>query len=83
MSPLGHLVVHRATSIQAFDFSTLFTSITHDLLKSQMNNIMNNAFKHKNEATRYTHIKVGKNKSFFTRDPLNGATNTLPMTSVK
>ena len=40
--------------------------------KSRMNNIINNAFKHKNEATRYTHIKVGRNKSYFTSDPLNG-----------
>ena len=30
------------------------------------------AFKHKNGATRYTHIKVGRNKSYFTSDPLNG-----------
>ena len=37
-----------------------------------MNSIINNAFKHKNRATRYTHIKVCKNKSYFTSDPLNG-----------
>ena len=37
-----------------------------------MNNIINSAFKHKNGATRYTHIKVGRNKSYFTSDPLNG-----------
>ena len=37
-----------------------------------MNNIINIAFKHKNGATRYTHIKVGRNKSHFTSDPLNG-----------
>ena len=37
-----------------------------------MNNIINNAFKHKNGATRYTHNKVGRNKSYFTNDPLNG-----------
>ena len=69
LSSLGHLGVHRATSIQTFDFSTLYTSIPHDLLKSRMNNIINNAFKHKNGATRYTHIKVGRNKSYFTSDP--------------
>ena len=62
LSSLGHLGVHRATFIQTFDFSTLYTSIPHDLLKSHMNNIINNAFKHKNGATRYTHIKVGRNK---------------------
>ena len=39
-----------------------------------MNNI-NNAFKHKNEATRCTHIKVGRNKSYFTSDHLNGDNN--------
>ena len=51
LSSLGHLGVHKATSIQTFDFSTLYTSIPHDLLKSRMNNIINNAFKHKNGAT--------------------------------
>ena len=50
-SSLAHLGVCKATSIQTFDFSTLYTSIPHDLLKSRMNNIINNAFKHKNGAT--------------------------------
>ena len=72
LSSLSHLGVHRATSIQTFDFSTLYTSIPHDLLKSHMNNIINNAFKYKSGATRYTHIKVGRNRSYFTSDPLNG-----------
>ena len=71
LSSLGHLGVQRATSIQTFDFSTLYTSIPHDLLKSRMNNIINNAFKHKIGATRYTHFKAGRNKSYFTGDPLN------------
>ena len=62
LSSLGHLGVHKATSIQTFDFSNLYTSIPHDLLKSRMNNIINNAFKYKNGATRYTHIKVGRQK---------------------
>ena len=72
LSSLSHLGVHRATSIQTFDFSTLYTSITHGLLKSRMTSIINNAFKYKNGATRYTHIKVCRNKSYFTSDPLNG-----------
>ena len=37
-----------------------------------MNNIINNAFKHKNGATRYTNIKAGRYKSYFINDPLNG-----------
>ena len=38
----------------------------------RLNSIINNAFKYKNGATRYTHIKVGRNKSYFTSDSLNG-----------
>ena len=72
LSSLGHLGVHRATSIQTFDFFTLYTSIPHDLLKSCMNNIINKALKHKNGVTQYTHIKVERNESYFTSDPLNG-----------
>ena len=63
LSSLGHMGVHRATSIQTFDFSTLYASILHDLLKSRMNSIINNAFKHKNGATRYTHIKFAEIKA--------------------
>ena len=47
-SPVG---VHRATSIQTFDFPTLYTSIPHDLFLSHMNSIINNVFKYKNGAT--------------------------------
>ena len=72
LSSSSHLGVHRATSIETFDFSTLYTSIPHNLLKSRKNSIINNAFKYKNGATRCTHIKVGRNKSYFTSDPLNG-----------
>ena len=72
LSSSAHLGVRKATSILTFDFSILYTPIPHDLLKSRMNNIINNAFKHKNGATRYTHIKVGRNKSYFTNDSLNG-----------
>ena len=36
-----------------------------------MNNVINNAFKHKNGATRYIHIKVGRYKSYSTSGPLN------------
>ena len=72
LSSLAHLGVRKATSIRTLDFSTLYTSIPHDLLKSRMNSIISNAFKCKNGATRYTHINVGRNKSYFTSDPLNG-----------
>ena len=71
VSSLSHLGVHRATSIQTFDFSSMYTSFPHNLFKSPMNSIINNAFEYKNGATRYTHIIVKRNKSYFTSDPLN------------
>ena len=56
LSSLGHLGVHKATSIQTFDVSTLYTFIAHDLLKSCINNIIYNAFKHKKWSyTIHTH----------------------------
>ena len=67
---LAHLAVRKVTSIQTFDFSTLYTSIPHGLLKSRMNKIINTNFKHKNRAARYIHIKVGRNKSYFINDRL-------------
>ena len=72
LSSLAHLGVRKATSIQTFDFFTLYNSISHDLLKSRMNNIINNAFKHKMELHETSTIKFGRNKSYFTNDPLNG-----------
>ena len=78
---LAHLGVRKATSIQTFDLSTLYTFIPHDLLKSRMNNIINNAVKHRNGATRYTHIKVGRNESYFANDPLNGH-NKYPSSNI-
>ena len=32
---------------------------------------LNNVFKYKNGATRYTHVKVDRNKSYLTSDPLH------------
>ena len=43
LSSLADLGVRKTTSIQIFDISTLYTSISHDLFKSRMNNIINNA----------------------------------------
>ena len=39
---------------------------------AKLNNTVNNVFKHKNGAAQYTYIKVGRNKSYFINDPLNG-----------
>ena len=63
-------------SVQTFDFSTLYTSIPHDLLKSRINNLVHNAFRKKDESVRYTHIKVTRAQGYFTHD-INGSGDNM------
>ena len=42
LSSLDQLDVHTATSVQAFDFSTLYTSIPHTLLKYRITALIHN-----------------------------------------
>ena len=71
LSSLDHLDVRTVTSVQTFDFSTLYTSIPHDILKSRISNLVHNAFRKKDGSVRYTHIKVTRAKEYFTHD-ING-----------
>ena len=64
-----------STSVQTFDFSTLYTSIPHDLLKSRISNLADNAFRKKDGSVRYTHIKVASAKGYFTHDINDGGDN--------
>ena len=47
LSSLDQLHVRTATSVDRFDFSTLYTSIPYDLLKSRISNLVHNAFRKK------------------------------------
>ena len=51
LSSLDQLGVHKVPAVQTFDFSTLYTFISHDLLMSHMDNIIITALKHKNGVT--------------------------------
>ena len=57
LSSHEQLDVCTATSVQTFNFSTLYTPIPHYLLKSRINNLIHNAFRKDDEGVRYTHIK--------------------------
>ena len=72
LSSLDQLDVRTAMSVQTFDFSTLYTSIPHDLLKSRISNLVHNAFGKKDGSVRYTHIKVTRAKGYFTHDINDG-----------
>ena len=67
---------YAATSVQTFDFSTLYTSIPHDLLKSRFSNLVHNAFRKKYGSVRYTHIKVTRAQGYFTHD-INGSGDNM------
>ena len=75
LSSLDQLDVRTATSVQTFDFSTLYTSIPHDLLKSRISNLVHNAFRKKDGSVRYTHSKVTREKGYFTHDINGGGDN--------
>ena len=77
LSSLNQRDVRTATSIQTFDFSTLYTSIPHDLLKSRISNLVHSAFRKKDGSVRYTHIKVTRAKGYFTHDIINGGRDNV------
>ena len=75
LSSFDQLDVHTATSVQTFDFSTLYTSIPHDLLKSSISNLVHNAFRKKDGSVRCIHIKVTRAQGYFTHDINGGGDN--------
>ena len=82
MSSLDQLDVRTAKSVQTFDFSTLYTSIPHDLLKSRISNLVHNAFRKKDGSVRYAHIKLTRAKGYFTRDINGGGDNMFTADSI-
>ena len=64
LSSLDQLDVRTATSVQTYDFSTLYTSVLHNLLKSRITTLTHNSFKKRNGSNRYTHIKITSGKGY-------------------
>ena len=83
LSSLDQLDVRTATSVQTFDFSTLYTSIPHDLLKSRISNRVHNAFRKKDESVRYTHIKVTRAQGYFIHDINGGGDNMYTADNIR
>ena len=61
--PLEHLkakpLVHSVNSIKSVDFSTLYTTIPHEKLKSNFKEIINHCFFHKNGNRRFQYAVLG------------------------
>ena len=75
LSLLCQLDVCTATSVQITDFSTLYTSISHNLLKSRISKHTHNSFGKKDGNVRNTHIKVTTSKGHSTHDINGGGDN--------
>ena len=56
------------TSIKSFDFSTLYTTIPHDKLKSRLASIIRNSFMFKNGNRRYKYLVLGHEESNFVKE---------------
>ena len=54
---MDQLDVRIATSVQTYDFSTLYT-IPHNLVKSRITALVHNSFKRRDGSNRYTHIQL-------------------------
>ena len=61
--------LHSVNSIKSFDFSSLYTTIPHDKLKSKLKEIINQCFFHKNGTeSDFQYVVIGYKDTYFVRD---------------
>ena len=60
--------LNHITSIKSFDFSTLYTTIPHQKLKSRLATIIRNSFIHKNGNRRYKFLVLGREGPYFVKE---------------
>ena len=63
------------TSIKSFDFSTLYTTIPHQKLKSRLATIIRNSFIHKNGNRRYKFLVLGREGPYFVKERSDSKNN--------
>ena len=56
------------TNIKSFDFSTHYTTIPHQKLKSRLATIIQNSFIHKNGNRRYECLVLGRKGPYFVKE---------------
>ena len=69
--PLGTFSIlpfNHITSIKSFDFSTLYTTIPHQKLKSRLATIIRNSFIYKNGNCRYKFLVLGREGPYFDKE---------------
>ena len=68
--------LHSVNSIKSFDFSTLYTTIPRDKLKSKLKEIINQCFFHKSGNGRFQYVVIGYKITYFVRDHSDAPQNT-------
>ena len=68
LEQLQSLNFNHITSIKSFDFSTLYTTIPHQKLKSRLATIIWNSFIHKNGNRRYKFLVLGREGPYFVKE---------------
>ena len=76
LSSLDQMDVCTATSVQTYDFSTLYTTIPHNLLKSGIVTLVHKSFQKRDESIRHNHIKITGGKGYFV-DVINDGGDNL------
>ena len=54
-------------SIKTFDFSTLYTTISHSKLKDKLRELVQLCFIKKNDQRRYKYLVLGRDRSYFVK----------------
>ena len=75
--------LHSVNSIKSFDFSTLYTTIPHDKLKSKLKAIINQCFFHKNGNRRFQYVVIGYKDTYFIQITLMHHKNTQMQMSLR
>ena len=60
--------LNHITSIKSFDFSTFYTTIPHQKLKSRLATIIRNSFIHKNWNRRFKFLVLGREGPYFVKE---------------
>ena len=58
----------RISSLKTYDFSTLYTTIPHDKLKTTLEAIIHNTFIHRNGQHRYKYIVIKNTMAYFVKE---------------
>ena len=62
----------QVSSIKTFDFSTLYTTLPHDKLKTRLKETIHKAFSHRNDGSKF--VVLGYNSTYFSNKIQNGKT---------